>query len=167
MRSYIGNKITSPAISIIVAYVYIGILAVVLYLMGFYSNSTFFSWGVPVTFMGVVVTSYTNYFLLLFLLFLHQMINNWTNSTIYPWIINSVQNDISNHLIYSKKVSMVLVNMFALYSELDMIFLVSGMVSQITFVIAIILANFITTTVINWQYIKKKIDFPMNEYSIV
>jgi hypothetical protein len=167
MKHYTTSRMTSPALSICIGYIYIAVLAVVLYLLGFYSNSTFFTWGVPVNFMGVTVTNYTSYFILIVLLFIHQIINNWINTSTYPWIINCVQDEKSSNLLYSKRVSLLLVNMFALYSELDVIFVVSGMISQIVFVLVIILANFITTSLINWQYIKHKADYDLNEYNIV
>jgi hypothetical protein len=59
-------------------------------------------------------------------------------------------------LIYSKKVTMLIVNMFALYSELDMILVVSGIISQAAFFVMIILANMISTTLINWMYIRQR-----------
>lgn len=167
MRSYTSNKLTSPAISLATGYAYILGLSVVLYFFGFYDSSTFFTWGIPVNFMGITVTTYITYFTLLFLLFVHQLINNWINSSTYPWIINCVQDEKSTNLLYSKRTSLLLVNLFDLYSELDVILIVSGVVSQITFVLVLILANLISTSLINWQYIKNKSDCNLGEYNIV
>ena len=96
------------------------------------------------------------FYAILALFFVHQLINNWINDVTYPWIINCVQDPKNTHLQYSKKMSLLIVNMFALYSELDMIVIIVGIMSQISFFVAIITANVISVTIINWQYIKKK-----------
>ena len=155
--NHFTNRYTSPLLSICSGYVYISILAVVLYYMGFYGESTFFAWGTPVTFMGVNITDDKTYYLLLSLFFVHQLINNWVNDVTYPWILNCIQDPKSVNLVYSKRVSMIIVNMFALYSELDMILVISGVMSQMAFFVMIILANMVSVSIINWQYIKQKV----------
>lgn len=122
--------------------------------MGLYNKSSFFTWGTPVTFMGVTITDDTTYYTLLVLFFVHQLINNWINTVTYPWIINCVQDPKSSNLVYSQRTTMLIVNMFALYSELDMILIVSGIISQGAFFVMIILANMVSTSFINWRYIK-------------
>ena len=154
--NHFTNKLTSPLLSICGGYVYVAVLAGTLAAMGLYEKSSFFRWGTPVTFMGVTINDNKIYYTLLFLFFTHQLINNWINSVTYPWIINCVQNPKSEVLIYSKKVTMLIVNMFALYSELDMILVISGIISQAAFFIMIILANLISTTIINWRYIRSR-----------
>ena len=154
--NHFTNKLTSPLLSVCAGYVYIAALAGVLATMGMYEKSTFFRWGTPVTFMSVTINDNATYYTLLLLFFVHQLINNWINSVTYPWIINCVQDPKSEVLIYSKKVTMLIVNMFALYSELDMILVVSGIISQAAFFVMIILANLISTTVINWRYIRQR-----------
>lgn len=150
------NKLTSPLLSICAGYVYIAVLAGILAAMGMYEISSFFRWGTPVTFMGVTINDDSTYYTLLFLFFVHQLINNWINSVTYPWIINCVQDPKSEVLIYSKKVTMLIVNMFALYSELDVVLVVSGIISQAAFFVMIILANMISATIINWRYIRQR-----------
>ena len=154
--NHFRNKFTSPLISICTGYVYIVGLAIILHLLGFYQNSEFFRWGTPVKLMGMTIDDDRTYYGLLALFFVHQLINNWVNDVTYPWIINCVQDPKSDNLVYSRKTSMLIVNMFALYSELDMVFIISGVMSQISFFVAIILANMVSVTVINWQYIRSK-----------
>jgi len=152
--NHFKNKSTSPLISICAGYIYIVLLAGALSAMGLYQKSSFFRWGTPVTFMSVVINDEVTYYSLLCLFFVHQLINNWINSVTYPWIINCVQDPKSKNLVYSRKVTMIIINMFALYSELDMILIVSGIISQAAFFVMIILANMISTTIINWQYVR-------------
>ena len=153
MSHFIG-RYSSPLISICAGYAYIGVLISILASTGMYKLSTFFRWGTPVTFMGITIEDDKTYYFLLSFFFMHQLINNWINTVTYPWIINCVQDPKSKDLLYSKRTTMVIVNMFALYSELDVVFLVSGIMSQAAFFAMIILANLISTTLINWQYVR-------------
>lgn len=154
--NHFNNRMTSPLISICGGYMYIGLLAILLYTMGFYENSTFFRWGTPVTFMGATIHDEGTYYIILSVFFVHQLINNWVNDVTYPWMINCVQDPKSKSLFYSKKVSMLIVNMFALYSELDMMLIIAGVMSQFAFFVVLILANIVAVSFINWQYINKK-----------
>ena len=153
--NHFKTRFTSPLVAMCGGYVYITFLAIFLYTAGFYQNSTFFRWGTPVTFMGHTINNNSTYYIILVLFFFHQLINNWINDVTYPWILNCVQDPKSKSLVYSKRITMLIINMFALYSELDVILIISGVMSQISFFIVIILANMVSTTLINWQYVKK------------
>lgn len=167
--NHFRNRFTSPLSAILGGYIYIVLLSVFLYTKGFYSESTFFTWGPPVTFMGKKIEDTTRYYLVLLVIFFHQLINNWINGVTYPWIINCVQDPKSKNLVYSRGVTMIIVNMFSLYSEIDVIIIIASVMSQISFFIAIIVANIVSTTIINWQYVKKhkRILLVNNEDSIV
>ena len=150
------KRLTSPLLAICGGYIYLTMFGIGLYEMEFYKNSTFFSWGTPVNLMGTTVTDNTVYYCFLGLFFVHQMINNWIQQVTYPWIINCIQDPKHTVLGYSRGVSMIIVNMFSFYSELDLLFTIIGVMSQISFFVVIILANLISISCINWQYIKKK-----------
>ena len=45
---HFNTKLTSPLLSLGVAYIYVFILVVVFYSMGLYKNSTFFNYGIPI-----------------------------------------------------------------------------------------------------------------------
>jgi len=154
--NHFKNKLTSPLLSICVGYGYIFILVVCLYAFDFYQNSSFFQWGPPLTLINKDIVDKRTFYAILGLFFGHQLINNWINDVTYPWIINCIQDPKNTQLQYSKKISLLIVNMFALYSELDMIVIIVGIMSQISFFVAIITANIISVSIINWQYIKKK-----------
>ena len=154
--NHFKNNLTSPLLSICAGYLYIFILSSALYFFGFYQNSSFFQWGPPLTLINKDIYDNFTFYTILLLFFVHQLINNWINDVTYPWIINCIQDPKNSQLQYSKRMSLLIVNMFALYSELDMIVIIVGIMSQISFFVAIITANFISVSVINWQYIKKK-----------
>ena len=159
MSNHFRNRMTSPLISISCGYVYIAILATFFYYAGFYENSTFFTWGTPVKFMGETIHDEGTYYLILILFFIHQLINNWVNEVTYPWMLNCVQDPKSQSLVYSRKTSILIVNMFALYSELDVMLIIAGVMSQLAFFVVLILANLVAVSVINWQYVKNKGEF--------
>lgn len=154
--NHFRHILTSPLLCICTGYIYVFILGISLYFMGFYQDSTFFQWGPPITMMGRTITDQSTFYLLLALFLCHQLINNWINDVTYPWIINCIQDPKSTDIYYSRKTSLLIVNMFALYSELDMLVLIASIMTQISFFIVIIIANVISVTVINWQYIKHK-----------
>jgi hypothetical protein len=86
----------------------------------------------------------------------HQIVNNWINSVVYPWILNDIQNRKNRDMLYSASTSLLLINLFDIYSELDVVFIIGGFSSQISFVITLICANLITSTHINYKHIKAK-----------
>lgn len=162
--NHFNNKLTSPIISVFIGYLYIFILGIIFYFCGLYKNSKFFSFGTPVNFMGTEINDDRVYYILILLFFFHQLINNFVNDVTYPWIINCVQDPKSKNLVYSKCVSLTVINMFSLYSELDVMFIVAGVLSQFPFFISLIIANVISVSFINWQYIKQKDNFYNDEY---
>ncbi len=154
--SHFENKTSSPIIVMSIAYLYIVIVGIVLYATGFYEDSTFFNWGPPIKFFNHSVVTEKEFYSLHLLIFVHQLVNNCVNSIVYPWIINSIQDPKNKNLEYSRWVSLILVNAFNIYSELDLVFIIVGFMSQISFVMTICLANAITSTYINNNYIKEK-----------
>ena len=119
-------------------------------------DKVFYNWGPPVKFVGVEIDDNKTFYLILTFTFFHQLINNIVNQITYPWIINCVQDPKSETLYYHKSTSLFLVNLFNIYSEIDCIIIIVGITSQVSFLFAIILANIISSTVINYQYIWKK-----------
>lgn len=154
----------SPIHSLLCGYIFLVVVIMTLYGFGFYDNSQYFQWGPPVIFFDNEIQSNTVFYLLICLIFLHELITNWIWEVVYPWVINNVQNPKITNLRYSKASCMMIVNANSLYSQLHLAFLVNGITSQISFLIALILADFITITIINWQYIKDK-EFKPDEES--
>jgi hypothetical protein len=140
----------------VAAYVFILIIIIVFYSQGFYENNNFFSWGVPIKIFGHTIDDTNTFNGLLTLFFFHQIINNWVNNVTYAWIITCVQNPKQQSLQYNNSTSLLIVNMFALYSEVDVILIIGGLSSQISFFVMIILANMVSYSFINWHYIRNK-----------
>uniref|UniRef100_A0A6C0EKL1 Uncharacterized protein n=1 Tax=viral metagenome TaxID=1070528 RepID=A0A6C0EKL1_9ZZZZ len=150
------RRLSSPLLVINIAYIYIFLIGLILYGEGFYENSTFFNWGPPIKFFGHDITSERTFYALHVLIFFHQLINNWVNSVVYPWILNSVQDPKNRNMEYSRWTSLLIINEFNTYSEFDLVFILIGFTSQISFVATINLANMITSTIINNRYILEK-----------
>ena len=157
--NHFKQNIATPMSSLIYGYSYISCLAIYLYVNNFYSQSSFFRFGTPVVFMGTTVTDSNTYYLILAIFFIHQMINNLINDVTYPWILNCVQDPKSKDILYSRCTSMIIINLFTMYSELDMILIITGAMNQITFFGMIILANMVSSSIINWKYVKSKNNF--------
>lgn len=154
MRSHF-RKI-SPIITMSIAYAYVAIIGFILYFTGFYEGNTFFNWGPPIVFFGKTIEKTSTFYGLHILIFFHQIINNCVNSIVYAWILNSVQDPKTSQIEYRKKVALLIINFFDIYSELDMVFIIGGFMSQISFVCTVMFANMITSTYINHRYLLLK-----------
>ena len=159
--NHFKSKLTSPLASIVTGYIYVIIMGIVLYIFNIYDNSLYFNWGPPLKIMNKTIDQNDTFYVLLLLTFFHQLINNWVNEVTYPWIINCVQDPKNHELHYSDNVSLLIINMFAVYSEIDILIIILGVMSQISFFVVIILANIISVTIINRYYIKSKRSTPL------
>lgn len=146
----------SPIFSLICGHIFLVGIIFTLYGFGFYDHSTYFSWGVPVVFFDYEITSTLLFYLLLSIVFVHQLISNWIYEVVYPWVINTIQNRNTTELNYSKATCITIVNMNSLYSQLHFAFLINGITSQVSFLVVLVLADFITLSYVNWQYVKDK-----------
>jgi hypothetical protein len=90
------------------------------------------------------------------MIFFHQLVNNWVNTVVYPWIINNIQDPKAKEMPYSMTSSLLLINFFDLYSEFDVMLILMGFTSQISFILTVTMANIITSTIINRRYILDK-----------
>jgi len=156
----INHKLTSPVLAMGTAYVYITTIGVVLWATGFYKDNNFFNWGPPIKLFGHTIVSQEHFYLIHVMIFFHQLINNWVNTVVYPWIINVIQDPKAKKMSYGMTTSLLLINFFDLYSELDVMIILMGFTSQISFIVTVTIANVITSTIINRRYIlDKRSDF--------
>jgi hypothetical protein len=146
----------SPIHSLSCGYGLMCIIIITFYLLGFYDDSQYFGWGPPIEFFYHIIETKTAFYILLFLIFTHQLVTNWIYEVVYPWVINTVQNPRNTTLNYNKPTCLMIVNLNSLYSQIHLAFIISGMTSQISFLVALICADFITLSYINWHYIRDK-----------
>jgi hypothetical protein len=146
----------SPIYSLGIGHFFTFIIVISLYGAGFYKDSAYFSWGCPIVFFDVIITSTPLFYVLLGITFFHQLTTNLVYDVVYPWIINTVQNPRNTVLEYSKGTCLAIINFNSLYNQIHLAFIISSITSQVSFLIVLIIADFITLTYINWQYIKPK-----------
>ena len=139
----------SPIYSLTFGYIYGIILLAIILGNSFFNNHSFFSWGTPVILFGTKIESKPTFYVILSLYFIHQLISNWINNTTYPWIINSVQNSKVSTSRFTKITTITLINLFNIYNQFNLLFIISSVTTQISFFLAILLANIISSTIIN------------------
>lgn len=149
--------VLSPKTAIIVAIVVFVLILIGLYPLNFYKNNTYFEWGPPVVFFNYMITDQVTYNILLFIIFVQQIVNNWVTEVVSPWIINVIQNINNKTIEYSHKSCLLLVNLFSLYNHLHLIIVINGVISQVSFFVVLLAADIITISYINWSYIKHKV----------
>lgn len=145
---------------IALSYSYIIFIGVLLWKLNFYEGSEFFRFGcskeLPLTFFSKKITSMKEFYGLQVMMFFHQLINNLVNTVVYPWIINVIQNRNCFYVGMKDVTVLIITNLFDLYSEIDLVLILIGFTSQISFIITICFANLITTTIINKRYLMEK-----------
>lgn len=152
----VTSRTLSPIFSLSCGFFFTTIVIFSLYGFGFYKDSDYFRWGPPVVFFDYKIEEQGVFYGLLTMIFFYQLINNWVYEVVMPWVINTIQNPRHTTLDYSKKVCLAIINANSLYSQLHLAFLINGITSQISFLFAMIIADFITLTFVNWKYIKNK-----------
>jgi hypothetical protein len=150
------SKSLSPIYSLVCGYIFLIVIIFSLYGFGFYEGNGYFQWGPPLIFFDREITSNLVFYILLGIIFVHQIITNWIYEVVVPFIFNTVQNPKHTVLEYTKTTYLAIINSNSLYNQLHLAFLINGITSQISFLVALILADFITLTYINWQYLKLK-----------
>ena len=147
--------VTSPALSLFGGYSILAIIGCIMYTINIFRSHNFFSWGVPVKIMQTTITDTTDFYIILIIFFVHQIINTWVGDSYYPWLINRVQNKECYDTGYSKKITLIMTGAGTLYEMIDTFVIVSAS-SQISFFVVIVLAQLIVTTYVNWRYMNAK-----------
>jgi len=150
--------LTSPAFVQTVGYVFFVIVVCTLhYTIDTNDTNNFLSWGVPVKIFNYNIETNTEFYILLTIFFIHELINAWVSQVVYPWIINSVQDSKCKKIKYSNITCLLIINANNIYGTLDIVFIISSINSQVSFLLAIILAQVISSTIINYRYLLAKL----------
>ena len=150
------NNTVSPVKSLLVGYLILGLFIYYLHCINYYGQSDFVRWGPPVRVGGYEIKTQKEFYGLLAFFFVHQMSNTWISESVYPWILNSIQDHKAGELPYNSITkSLLVVNFNTIYSIIDIFFIVSS-VSQISFLLALVFANVISTTIVNYRYLREK-----------
>lgn len=156
--------VLSPVHSLATGHLFLSAVITLFYFLGMYHDSTYFAFGAPVVFLTHEIKDDWVFYLLLCVIFIHQLITNWIYEVVFPWIINTIQNQTSSTIPYSKVKCLMVINANALYTQLHLTFVVSGITAQVTFLVALIMADIMALTYVNWYYLRdKKYDEPTHE----
>lgn len=148
--------ITSPFYCLSIGYTYIILTSIILYYSNFFHHNSFFSWGPPLELFGNKITRNSTFYFLLGLFFIHQIISKWITNIINPWIINTVQNPKCTTTGFTNFKTLSIISLFSIYNQFNLLFIVTSATSQVSFFIAIILANIISSIIINLKYLQRK-----------
>lgn len=149
------SLLISPPVALASGFTFLTGSGILLFFTGFFINSDFFQWGPPVNIMGQDVTSNLTFYLLLVIFFGHQLINCWISQVVYPYIINEIQN-VNEQRIRYQQGALIISILFAIYSNLDLLIIINGTYSQISFFLMILLANSLSVGFINYMYLHNK-----------
>ena len=150
------SVIISPITSLSTSYVFLIIATVVLYKLDFFVQSSFFAWGPPVNVAGNLITDNLTFYILLVIFFFNEIMITWLDTTVYPYIMNEVQNKNVKKTEYNMLTTLSMMFLFYVYSELDMIFIVNGSLSQISFPLSILAGNLLVQFVTTFCYMREK-----------
>lgn len=121
-----------------------------------YGNSSFFRFGPPIVFLQTPVNDYLSFTWIILTFFIHQLVYCFLYDIIQPWVFNEIQNEYCYDLRYSKIKTIILVNMYYTYIIVNNVFMVSAVTVQFSFVLITIVAQWIASTFINYNFLIRK-----------
>jgi len=133
-------------------------IAIMIYMLSSLNivEGDYFRFGPPLTVFQYTLTTYSQYFGVLFLFFVHQLVFTWLNEVVGPWILNEVQDTNVRIISFSKPKTVVMINTYYIYFTLNSVIMVNVSFSQFSFLLAILFADLIATTTLNMHYIWNK-----------
>jgi len=145
----------SPRFAITIGLLEIGVLV---YVMAYLKviEGQFFRFGPPIQLFQYTITGNKEFAGILLFLFIHQLVYTWLNEVVNPWMINEVQDPNVKRISFSKPQTIFFINMYYLYFALNGVLIVNVSLSQLSFLIVMVLADFVASTALNVHYIWHK-----------
>lgn len=150
-----NNSFISPLLSISVAYIFLILTVISFYYLNFFNNNNYLKWGPPIKLWQFEIKDNFTFYWVLIIYFLNEVVNSFLSESLYPWIVNCIQDPKSRNTFYSQKISITIIIMYTLYSQLNLIFVINGSLSQISFFVSTALGSILTSTYINWNFIQR------------
>jgi hypothetical protein len=150
------NKYLIPKPHKIIIPAYIFLVGVVLTFYSFDFYSEYFKWGPPVKIFGKIIVSQLEFYVFLFIFFFNEIIIALLDEIVYPWVVNCVQDPKSVDMYYSPKTALRLVVLNSIYSSLNLLFIITGSFSQISFFAASLCGSTLVVYITNKRYIKNR-----------
>ena len=154
MQNYNNTSLT-PLKVITISYTFITIFLIILFFFGFYENSKYFTWGIPVTLFHKEIDDNIEFYTLLFLFFVNKIMNTLITEVVYSWILNNIHDPKSNNTFYSKNISLSIILLNSLHLSINSMFSINGTNAQISFLIAESFGNLLVIFYINKRFIER------------
>ncbi len=154
MQNYNNTSLT-PLKVITISYTFISFFLTILFFFGFYNDSKYFTWGVPVTLFHKEINNYTEFYTLLFLFFINKIMNTLITEIVYSWILNNIHDPKSNNTFYSKNISLLIILLNSLHLSINSMFSIHGTNAQISFLLAESMGNLLVIFYINKKFIER------------
>jgi len=116
----------------------------------------FFRFGPPLQLFKFNLTSTFEFYIILLIFFLHQLVYTWLNEVVAPWILNEIQNPQCKYIRFSKPKTLLLVNLYYVYFTLNSFLVVNISLAQVSFLIIVLAADLIAVSMINSHYLWDK-----------
>jgi hypothetical protein len=106
--------------------------------------------------MGIIINTPFKYFLIVMLSFINSSIRAVSHNYINPWIINKVQNDITDKNKLNKKIVYQISIINTIYTWIDWLLYMNILLAQIDMFIYEIISDIIVSTLFNRYYMRYK-----------
>eukprot|EP01087_Luapelamoeba_hula_P007775 TRINITY_DN1908_c0_g1_i3.p1 TRINITY_DN1908_c0_g1~~TRINITY_DN1908_c0_g1_i3.p1 ORF type:complete len:299 (+),score=67.55 TRINITY_DN1908_c0_g1_i3:635-1531(+) len=116
----------------------------------------YFRLGPPVLLFQYEVADKTDFYMILAVFFFHQVTYTWITETLNPWLLNEVQDQKCDTIRYSKPVTLWVINLYTAFLTLNNILVLNIAFSQASFLVVVLLADVVSTTLLNLSYIWHK-----------
>lgn len=143
-----------PSILVVTGVISIAITFGLFAYLGF-GDKTFFTFGVPLYFLGTKVANYGLYVLLLCAFFVNWFVYASIYEVLQQWLYLEVQNKEAS-LRYGFFKTILTANLYNIYLILNSFTVVQAANTQIPFLLVIICAQIISTTYTNLKFIRDK-----------
>ena len=107
-------------------------------------------------FMGMVIDDWYKWCALSTFSFLNTGVNEFLDSALSPWFLNTVQDHKTKFLPYSKLTCLVITQVFTVYSHIMSVFWIFLFFSQLDFLLIRLLADLIVTHYVTYRFMENK-----------
>ena len=106
--------------------------------------------------MTMTIDTWNEWCLVAVASFASTCVNDFTGDSIVPWIQNTIQDHKTRYLPYSKPTCFAIVQLWAIYCNIMSIFSVSLLMSQIDFLLILLVADLIVNTFTTFKFLRAK-----------
>lgn len=106
--------------------------------------------------MGVVIDTWGKWYIISILAFLKTAMNEFVGDSLGPWIINTLQDEKTTTLPYSKGVCLLIVQLYTIYGHIMSVFGIALLLSQVDFLVIRIIADLSVTAFAMYRFMLHK-----------